>query len=601
MTDQTKRLPKVLILDPSREATRILTRKLAELNCEVEFDGIASHALGAVRDGAPDVVLLELCFEDPTGIEICEAIRENRDLRHVPIIIYTDRSTRRNVIKSVKSGAKSVIVKPASTETIVKRIHDVFVKLGREDVFTSQVEALELTIDTESGIGDGSNDTVHQVVFTEKMDAQSKLEKLLGRAKEVKAMPFGVSRTLEVSEEEASGAPDMAQVIETDPAISAMVLKRANSAHYAGQKRTVSAKDAVVRIGFSETRNLVMGLAVIKNFDSDTKSLGFQRGEFWEHSLAVGSIAKILANKTKTIDPGLAFVAGLIHDVGKLIFDEYMTREFEKAIEASGTNGIRLDRAEREMFEINHTEVGQALLEKWRFPDLMADVALYHNSPKDIDVKLDPEYRPLLKLIYVANALAKAFRIGDSGDQMLYPITDQFMQDLQLQDGLPDDLAEQVQDAVNEFREFLSIPPCDDAPKTRKEFKDRSLIFLQDPKPIVDPYEFYLGRHWGFEIQRAAGFEALDDFDDLENAFLVLQAADNSEDRAKYDKLFSNPFRGHVLLLLEPAGFDGDKDGPWPTDHVTTLKKPVDGRMLISTLSQMCQQTEAEPQKAATE
>ena len=71
--------------------------------------------------------------------------------------------------------------------------------------------------------------------------------------------------------------------------------------------------------------------------------------------------------------------------------------------------------------------------------------------------------------------------------------------------------------------------------------------------------------------------------------------------RAKYDKLFSNPFRGHVLLLLEPAGFDGDKDGPWPTDHVTTLKKPVDGRMLISTLSQMCQQTEAEPQKAATE
>ncbi len=601
-----KKQPSILILDPSSLTCQMLMRKLQKLGCDVHVQCSSGLAADTALDAQPDVILLELSFEDPSGFAICEAIKEDYDLRKIPIVIHTSRSTRQNVLRSIRAGACSVIVKPAATDTIVKKIHEVFVKMGRKDTFAAQTAAVSSRVGRrklEQGAtadkdqtGDAETEGSDvRVVFTDRMDAKSKLEALLRNAKEVKAMPHGVTRTLEVAQDEGSGAAELAKVIESDTAISTMVFKRANSVHYAAQKRTVKIKDAIVRIGFGETRNLVLSIAIVKQFNNDTNALGFQRGDFWEHSLAVGVLAKTLVRESRAVDPDLAFVAGLAHDLGKLLFDEYVSPDYESALEISGKKGVAIARAERDVFEINHTEVGHGVMERWRFPEILSEVALYHHSFRDIDAKLDPEFAPMVKLIYASNAIAKAIRLGGSGDEMLYDVPDELVEELKFPGKLPDDLVETVQRSVTDYREFLNVPPGDDTPSPHVEFQGKPLVLLSDPKPVVDTYDLYLSSGWGFEVRHAESLAALDQLETLDDAIVVLQAKDDPEDRKRYDKLFSHRSRGEVLLLLEPgARVDGAKPPQWPTDRVTTMRKPVDGRTLIATLSHVCQQTGTE-------
>ena len=213
----------------------------------------------------------------------------------------------------------------------------------------------------------------------------------------------------------------MGKVIESDTAIATMMLNRTNSVHYSPEHRIFSSKDAIVRIGFAETRNLVLGMSVVNKFGVDTKNLGFQRAYIWTHTLTVASIANLLARYSRTLKPDIAFVAGLVHDLGKLSFDGFLHHDYEMTTEAQAKQHISLARTERERFGINHTDMGQILIEKYRFPKDLINVATYHHAFRDSEHEMDPASHPMIKLIHAANALAKAYRLGNSGDEILSP------------------------------------------------------------------------------------------------------------------------------------------------------------------------------------
>lgn len=584
----------ILIIDPSTVTGQLLKRKLQKLGCDVHCAHIGASALDVAMQAQPDVILLELSFEDPTGFEICEKIKGHKALHKIPIVIHTNRSTLVNVIRAIRVGASSLIVKPASTDTIVHKIHEVFSKLGRPDMVGAKGSVLVGGDDSgtlECAAGQGVAKHSESVVFTERLDAKQRLDLLLRNADEIKAIPHVVVRTLKVSGDECSGASELAKVIESDAAISTMVFKRANCVFYSGKQRVSSVKDAIVRIGFSKTRNMVLGISILKNFGNLTNSLGFDREGFWEHSLAVGSIAKKLVHQSRTVDPDLAFFAGLTHDVGKLIFDEHMPDKYESALEASGQRGISLSRTERDVFQINHTEVAHVILERWRLPEVISLVALHHNSYREINTQVSCECRPMVKLIYVANAIAKACRLGGSGDEMIYPIPNELLVELDCPAGLPGDLFEHVAKDIKDHQEFLNMRPGEDLSQRRPEFQGKSLILLKNPAPILDTYELYLSRNWGFHIVNLQNVKALDEIDRLEEAIIVLQVMDVPEERRRFNNLFEHPRRGRVLLLLDPCPFSDASRDVWPSDRVTVMRKPVDGRTLIAMLAQMCQET----------
>ena len=112
-----KKQPSILILDPSSLTCQMLMRKLQKLGCEVHVQSSSGLAADTALDTHPDVILLELSFEDPSGFEICQAIKGDYDLQKIPVVIHTSRSTRQNVLRSIRAGASSVIVKPAAADT----------------------------------------------------------------------------------------------------------------------------------------------------------------------------------------------------------------------------------------------------------------------------------------------------------------------------------------------------------------------------------------------------------------------------------------------------------------------------------------------------
>ncbi len=602
MPDATQ--PSVLLLDPSSAISRTLTRKLESLNCRVHVENMARRAANAAADHTPDVILLDLDFEDPSGVEICQAIRKTAALGDTPVIMHTNYATRSNVLRSIRSGASSVLVKPASTETIVAKIHDVLSRSGRNEVFADQVKSLLGEAAGGRGSGEGgagpgtkgaANDEGSTAMFTESMDADARLQRLLRDAKEVKAMPYGVAKTLEVSQDERSGAAELGNVIESDPAISTMVLKRANSAHFGGQKRTTSARDAIVRLGFGETRNLVLSISIVKNFGGDTNSLGFQRGDFWEHSLAVASIAKNLARAGRGIDPDIAFVAGLVHDLGKLIFDEYVSSQYESALETAAKKSVRLAQAEREIFQINHNDVGEALMQKWRFPDDISAATRYHHAGGSTESDIQPEVLPMVRVIQVANAVAKALRLGGSGDEILTPLTAEMLSDLGLKTW-PDDLADRARNDLKEYRQYLNIPPGDDAEGQRPELSGRRVVMVDLDGHPVDTCAIYLAQDWGLEVEVIDDPAAVGQVSDLADAVLIIQAGEDAGTRSAAEKLLALPDRGDTLLLEGPRSGGGGE--AWEAERLTVLRTPVNGRALISALCQVCQ--DRKPAESAT-
>jgi HD-like signal output (HDOD) protein len=209
------------------------------------------------------------------------------------------------------------------------------------------------------------------------------LERLIRRVTEVPTLPTTVARILEISGSESSSAADLAKVIYFDQALAAKVLRIANSSFYGFSRKVKTLEHATVILGFKDIRNMALAMSVFSSFFVKGTGSRFERHRFWEHSLGCGLGAKVLAegaglNKTEL------FVAGLIHDLGKVVLDRYHQDGFLEVLEVAHGQGLSWEEAEREVLGYTHAEVAGTLLETWKFPpELVAPVSFHHHPWDD--------------------------------------------------------------------------------------------------------------------------------------------------------------------------------------------------------------------------
>ena len=139
--------------------------------------------------------------------------------------------------------------------------------------------------------------------------------------------------------------------------------------------------EAVVRLGFQATRNLAIGLSVTQLFDAENQSRGFDRKEFWVHSLATGLLAQGLAGHTQGMDPQEAFVSGILHDLGKMVLDEHYSEAFHKVLDHASSEGQSLAEAETAVLGVQHAALGRELLLRWSLPQGVVDAVAWHHDP----------------------------------------------------------------------------------------------------------------------------------------------------------------------------------------------------------------------------
>lgn len=185
-----------------------------------------------------------------------------------------------------------------------------------------------------------------------------------------------------------SSAKDISDIITNDTSLSAKLLRLANSAFY-GMPRTVSnIQEAVVLLGYQVINTLVLSLTVFDLFPDTRHAVLFDRKAFWKHCVLTGGIAKYIATKAcpRSVDPNDAFCAGLLHDIGKIVMEQYLHEDLFNALIYSINSRISAFESEQTVLGYTHYHVSELLIQNWNLPDQLFYPIVFHHSPQTMDI-----------------------------------------------------------------------------------------------------------------------------------------------------------------------------------------------------------------------
>lgn len=241
--------------------------------------------------------------------------------------------------------------------------------------------------------------------------SQPSLADIVSHIHSLPAMP---AVALELLQTLSGGDPDvdaLASRIARDQAITARVLRVANSPFYGLQMRVGSIHDAIVVLGFSAVRSLVLTSAVVTTLPAG-KCAGFSADRFWRHVLGTAVAAQALARPLRR-KPESLFIAGLLHDIGRLVMLSANPEGFARVIDIATERDCHLVDVETEIFGCDHTAVGAAIAQHWNFPaDIVEALAFHHNPAQTAPGSL-------AAIIHYADGIAKALDLeGAENTQM---------------------------------------------------------------------------------------------------------------------------------------------------------------------------------------
>lgn len=231
------------------------------------------------------------------------------------------------------------------------------------------------------------------------------------------SLPAVYYKILETLDSPSSTAGQAAQAVGADPSLAARLLKLVNSPIYAQSRKIEDLEQAVLTLGFGKLSSAAAGVFAVTFFKDAPKALFSMRG-FWEHSIAAAVAAQALAALTPDLSEDRLFLAGLMHDLGKLLLVKKAGPAFRRALLLAQTEGIELHVAERRVMGYDHATVGGLLVKAWRMPEALADAVRGHHDP---DNAVDPR---AAVVVQAADATAAALGRGSGGAWTLPVVAD---------------------------------------------------------------------------------------------------------------------------------------------------------------------------------
>lgn len=268
------------------------------------------------------------------------------------------------------------------------------------------------------------------------------------------SLPSIVTKLIQVVNSPDTSADDAAKLIQKDPALTTKMLRLANSAFYGIPRSISSVSSAVVILGFNTIRSLVLSASVMKMF-ATTKQPAVDKDKFWKHSIVCAMTAKTIVRKyinIRMMDPESAFCAGILHDIGKLIFSEFAQEDYLEVCHLARKNGIPLLMAEKQILGITHTDIGRILADKWALPLDLEYALVYHHSPMEADSLID-----LVTTIHVANAITHSLGLGLWENEAVTGEWDEARSVLRISDTDYEAIVESLSDSVEKSDEFINI------------------------------------------------------------------------------------------------------------------------------------------------
>lgn len=249
---------------------------------------------------------------------------------------------------------------------------------------------------------------------------RSRVLEKLDKIEDLPSLPAVINRLTAAISDKSSSAEDVAKIMEDDPAIMARVLKVVNSAFYPNMsnREITSVRHAVVRLGYDAVLNIALTTSVFSVFKED-HAMAFNRKEFWRHCIVTGLISNVVCGfsdkrSVEGLQQDSVALAGLLHDMGKIILEQYFYDAFTEILKFGKEKQMPLYEIESEAFGISHAEIGAWLARKWKLGDDLVSAIQYHHNPQ-----IAPEqYREITSLVHVADYICNMKNLGQSGNSV---------------------------------------------------------------------------------------------------------------------------------------------------------------------------------------
>lgn len=220
-------------------------------------------------------------------------------------------------------------------------------------------------------------------------------------SQELPHIPRVVQELMQSFQDDDVDVDEISKKVAMDQALTAKVLRLANSAHYGASRSVANTNDAIVLLGFNTLRTLVLASGVTSSFKAPD---GFDMNTFWKQSFAIGELSKWISKYVPNTDPETAFTCGMLNSIGSLLIRIVLPKDAQE-IDASEALGGKRHSLERGQLGFDGAKVGAELAKRWKFPEVMLEAINDQNNPE-----FEKDYGNYAGIIYIAKYLHLAHK-----------------------------------------------------------------------------------------------------------------------------------------------------------------------------------------------
>jgi putative nucleotidyltransferase with HDIG domain len=256
-------------------------------------------------------------------------------------------------------------------------------------------------------------------------------------------IPSVLKKLLAVIENPKVSLTEVGNFIQSDPVLTSRVLKMVNSPIYGFPGRISAVQQALILLGLNVVRGLLLGVSVFEVMQKSMVGL-------WEHSLGCAIAARIIAKKKNISEPEEISIAGLLHDIGKVVMILRYKEEYEEVIKEAETKDLLIIEAEKSIFDITHADSGSWIAKRWNFPQSLVEIIEYHHKPS-----LSRSLPMQTAIVHLADLLTRSVGFGFSGDNHVPAVNTAAWELLKLSDADLRDIFDEMAEAFSEAEAFL--------------------------------------------------------------------------------------------------------------------------------------------------
>ena len=284
------------------------------------------------------------------------------------------------------------------------------------------------------------------------MDREQAKQLITSTINNLPTLPDIAHKVVSMVKDERTTAKDLSRLISYDQAISFRLLKVANSAYYGFSREVSSVQHAITILGFDEVKRLSVGIAVFNFTKGATNANSFMSDEFWKHSVGCSLAATIICKKIGELNLEMVSTASLLHDIGKLILNDFFAEEYRMILEKVQREEVSIVDVEKETLGFSHADVGGWISSKWSFPPSLNFPIAYHHQVGEAD----QENILQVSIVHLADIICKKAKICNSGDNGIPYFQKTAKETLQIKEEEIDSIIKELQSEEEKVQAFIN-------------------------------------------------------------------------------------------------------------------------------------------------